>query len=81
MLENLQLWIYGAAALIDTVLLFALLERHNWRAVTVWMLLLAVGVWCWHAGAFVRQLVDLSVGPLADPVRWLAMCCMSLDCC
>lgn len=78
MLENMQLWIYGTAAVIDTVLLFALVERHNWRAVTVWMLLLALGVWCWHGGAFVRQLVDPSVGSLADPVRWVAMLSMAL---
>lgn len=77
MLENVQLWTYGTAALIDTVLLFALVERHNWRAVTVWMLLLALGVWMWHGGTFVRQLVEPSVGPLADPVRWLAMMSMA----
>lgn len=77
MLENMQLWIYGTAAVIDTVLLFALVERHNWRAVTVWMLLLALGVWCWHGGAFVRQLVDPSVGWLAGPVRWAAMLSMA----
>jgi signal transduction histidine kinase len=78
MLENMQLWIYGTAAVVDTVLLFALVERHNWRAVTVWMLLLALGVWCWHGGAFVRHLVDPSVGALADPVRWMAMMSMAL---
>lgn len=77
MLENVQLWIYGTAALIDTVLLFALVERHNWRAVTVWMVLLALGVWLWHGGSFVRQLVEPSVGPLADPVRWLSMMAMA----
>jgi len=77
MLENMQLWVYGTAAVIDTVMLFALVERHNWRAVTVWMLLLAMGVWCWHGGTFVRFLVDQSVGPLADPVRWLAMVSMA----
>ncbi len=77
MLENMQLWVYGTAAVIDTVLLFSLVERHNWRAVTVWMLLLAMGVWCWHGGTFVRFLVDQSVGPLANPVRWLAMLSMA----
>lgn len=77
MFENVQLWIYGTAAVIDTVLLFALVERHNWRAVTVWMLLLALGVWSWHGGCFIRQLVEHSVGPLADPVRWLGMLAMA----
>jgi signal transduction histidine kinase len=77
MIENMQLWIYGTAAVIDTVLLFALIERHNWRTVTVWMVLLALGVWMWHGGIFVRQLVDQAVGPLADPVRWLAMLAMA----
>lgn len=78
MLDNLQLWVYGTTAVIDTVLLFALIERHNWRTVTAWMLLLALGVWCWHAGTFVRLLVDQSVGPLADPIRWCSMMGMSL---
>ncbi|MBS0205208.1 MAG: hypothetical protein JSS49_20075 [Planctomycetes bacterium] len=78
MLENMQLWVYGSAAVIDTVLLFALVERHNWRTVTVWMLLLAMGVWCWHGGTFVRHLVDQSVGSLADPVRWLSMMSMAV---
>lgn len=77
MLENMQLWVFGTAALIDTVLLFALLERHNWRAVTIWMLLLAVGVWTWHVSYFVWQLVNQSVGPLADPVRWFSMLAMA----
>ena len=77
MLENVQVWIYGAAALIDTVLLFALLERHNWRGVTIWMVLLAIGVWSWHGGAFARQLVEDSVGPLANPVRWMSTVWMS----
>ena len=77
MLENMPFWVYGTAAVIDTVLLFALVERHNWRAVTVWMLLLALGVWCWHGGTFVRFLVDQSVGPLANPVRWLATVSMA----
>ncbi|WP_010588368.1 sensor histidine kinase [Schlesneria paludicola] len=77
MLENMQLWVFGTAALIDTVLLFALLERHNWRAVTIWMLLLAVGVWTWHVSYFVWQLVGQSVGPLADPMRWFSMLAMA----
>ena len=77
MLENMQLWVFGTAALIDTVLLFALLERHNWRAVSIWMLLLAVGVWTWHVSYFVRLLVNHSVGPLADPVRWFSMLAMA----
>lgn len=78
MAESVQLWIYGTAAVVDTVLLFALVERHNWRAVTIWMLMLALGVWMWHGGVFVRQLVEHSVGPLADPVRWLSMMSMAL---
>jgi signal transduction histidine kinase len=77
MLDNMQLWVFGTAALVDTVLLFALMERQNWRAVTIWMLLLALGVWSWHVGYFVRQLVNESVGPLANPVRWLSMLAMA----
>src|SRR5579871_5908278 len=77
MYDNMQLWVYGTTAVVDTVLLFALIERHNWRAVTIWMLLLALGVWCWHGGTFVRFLIDRSVGPLADPMRWCSALSMA----
>ena len=77
MLENVQLWVTGTAALISTVLLFALLERHNWRAVSLWMAILALGAWSWHVGYFLRQLVDQSVGPLGDIVRWLTALAMA----
>ena len=77
MLDNLQLWVFGAAALVDTVLLFALLERHNWRAVTIWMLLLALGVWSWHVGYFVLVLITDSAGSLAGPMHWASMLAMA----
>ncbi len=77
MTDPVQLWSFGVAALVDTVLLLAFVERPNRRAVTVWMLLLAFGVWCWHSGTFVRLLVDRSVGPLADPVRWASTVVMT----
>lgn len=77
MLENVQLWMTGTAALFSTVLLFALIERHNWRAVSVWMVILALGAWSWHVGYFVRLLVNESIGPLADTVRWLTMLAMA----
>ena len=77
MAENIHLWINGTAAVIDTVLLFALMERHNWRAAPFWMLVLALGVWCWHAGTLVRQMADHSIGAIADPIRWAAMTVMA----
>ena len=57
MLSDLQLFGFGAATVIDTVLVLALVERPNRRQVAVWMLWLTAAAWLWHAGCFVHTLL------------------------
>lgn len=77
MYDGLQTFVIGAAMVCDTVLLMALVERPNWRSVTVWMLLLALGVWLWHTGTFAHALLSGSTGPLAFQADRAAMIVMS----
>jgi signal transduction histidine kinase len=58
MSSDLELLCLGAALVVDTVLLLAMLERRNWRYETVWIVLLTVGAWLWHAGAFSGALLE-----------------------
>lgn len=44
----------GAAAIIDTALLLALIERRNWRQAPLPVVLLVLGAWLWHAGGLVH---------------------------
>lgn len=61
--RELQLFGLGSAAVIDTVLIMALLERPNRRHVALWMFLLTFGAWLWHAGSFIHTL-------LLDSTHW-----------
>jgi signal transduction histidine kinase len=77
MLADLQLFSYGAAAVLETVLLAAMIERRNRRAVTLWMLLVTLGAWLWHTGLFATSLLAESSGPWLVQVQWLAMIVMA----
>ena len=57
MFNDLQLFGLGAAAVIDTVLLMALIERPNRRHVAIWMISLTAAAWLWHSGNFVHILL------------------------
>ncbi len=57
MLSDLQLFALGAATVVDTVLVLALVERPNRRQVAVWMLWLTAAAWLWHSGSFVHTLL------------------------
>ncbi len=59
----------GVAAVIDTVLLLALLERRNRRRVFLPVSLLTLGVWLWHVGDFGGRLLAEMKGPWASDVR------------
>ena len=52
MLSELQLLGLGAATVIDTVLLVALIERPNRRQVALWMLVLTAAGWLWLHPSF-----------------------------
>jgi len=47
----------GSAAVFDTVLLLALLEKRNWPFVRLPIVLLLAGGWMWHAGSFALLLL------------------------
>ncbi len=70
---SVQLWGIGAATVIDTVLLIAMLERRNWRRALLPILVLHLGVWLLHAGTFARMLLVDVPGLWAQQVRWFAM--------
>ncbi|WP_437185321.1 sensor histidine kinase [Planctomicrobium sp. SH668] len=77
MADNVQLFAYGAAAVLDIVLLLSMLERQNWKYVTVWMLLLTSGVWVWHSADFVQALLSRSMSPHADRGLWMSKSVMA----
>ena len=58
MLSDLSLFGFGAATVIDTVLVLALIERPNRRQIAVWMLWLTGAAWLWHAGSFAHTLLQ-----------------------
>ncbi|WP_437193356.1 sensor histidine kinase [Planctomicrobium sp. SH527] len=77
MADNLKLFAYGAAAVLDLVLLLSLLERPNWRSVTSWMLSLTIGICLWHSGLFIHALLVQSPDELAVHGLWASMTAMA----
>ena len=73
MSESLQQWCLGTAAVIDTVLLLAMLERPNWRGIAIWMVWLVCGTWLWHVGTFAQTLLDGATSQLSLNIRCGAM--------
>lgn len=71
MLENLQLVLVGAAAVLDTLLLLALSNRRNWIYAAYSVLFLAIGTWLWHAGALALLLVSDLHGDWTLGLIWL----------
>ena len=49
MYSELHILCLGAAAVLDTVLLLAVLERRNRRYVLTPVVVLILGGWLWHA--------------------------------
>lgn len=78
MFSDLQLFGLGAATVVDTVLLVALIERPNRRHVTIWMLALTAAAWLWHAGSFVHTLLLESTHPWPLRVNSIAMTAMAI---
>ena len=70
-LQDIQLFGFGAAAVVDTAVLLMLFERRNWRRVVIPVLMFVLGAWLYHLGTFVHTLVYVggawSEGPL--PLR------------
>ncbi|HLQ44439.1 MAG TPA: hypothetical protein VK137_06910, partial [Planctomycetaceae bacterium] len=78
MFSDLQLFGLGAAAVVDTVLLMALVERPNRRHVAIWMAALTAAAWLWHAGSFIHTLLVAATHPWPLRVNALAMTAMSV---
>lgn len=77
MFDQVQLLSIGSAAVIDTALLLAILERRNWRYAPVPVLILIAGTWFWHTGGFVELLVIGLSDAWAAHVRTGAMAAMA----
>ncbi|MFM9963231.1 MAG: sensor histidine kinase [Planctomycetaceae bacterium] len=78
MLSDLQLFGLGAAAVVDTVLLLALIERPNRRHVAIWMVALMTAAWLLHSGSFIHTLLVAVTHPWPLRVNAFAMMAMSL---
>lgn len=75
MLANIETFLLGFAAVIDTVLLLVLLERGNRPEVPVWLTWSFLGLWLLHVGDFLHSLLADSTGLTA--LR-LDACCMTM---
>jgi len=77
MFQTVQSISVGAAAVFDTVLLLALLERRNWPFVRVPIVVMMAGAWLWHAGHFCLFLVVDLPGAWPRQVQSLCMLAMA----
>ncbi len=75
--QDIQLLCIGAAAVIDTALLLVLMERRNWRRVVLPVVLLMLGAWLYHTGAFIHTLIVNTPGSMATLIHWCAMLAMA----
>lgn len=76
--SDLELMCFGAATIVDAVLLMAILERRNWRHVVMPVALLAVGALLWHGGGFLHLLFTGLPAGWVGPVQWLSMVAMAI---
>jgi len=76
--SDIELMSFGAATIVDVVLLMAIIERRNWRHVVLPVALLVVGALLWHGGGFVHLLFLGVPGDWVGPVQWTSMLAMAL---
>lgn len=76
MFDHMQLVLVGTAATIDTLVLLALSTRRNWGYAAYSVLLLCLGNWLWHVGAFVLLFMDGVTGPWTLGIGWLSRLAM-----
>lgn len=77
MADKIELILLGLAAVIDTVLLLAMLERVNRPLIPIWIAGLLIATWTWHSGSFVHVLLRDSVGQLATWADCITMSAMA----
>lgn len=77
MFDSLQLAAIGSAAVLDAVLLIALLEKPNRRRVALWMLWMTGATFLFHAGSFFHHLLARAGTPWALALDRAAMLTMA----
>lgn len=71
--KDLEIFLLGAATLLDTALLLILLDRSNRRRIVAPLLLLVLGAWLFHAGAWGQVLLRDSLGSWTAWLYWLVL--------
>ncbi|MBL8818864.1 MAG: hypothetical protein JNL58_22740 [Planctomyces sp.] len=77
MFEQIEFFLLGFAAVVDTVLLLTISERVNRPRVPNWLLILVGSAWMWHTGAFIHFLLRTVDGPTALRLDQICMTAMS----
>ncbi len=77
MFDNIRLTAIGVAAVLDAVLLIALIERPNRRRVATWMWWMIGSTLVFHAGGFIHHLVAQADTPWALHIDRASMTCMA----
>lgn len=77
MIYRFGIFCSGLGALIDTVLLLALIEPRNFRRVMAPAVGLAFGSWLLHVGGFVHGIVENMDPAIARPLHHVAMTAMA----
>jgi signal transduction histidine kinase len=78
MLDRLGMLCAGLGAVIDTVVLLAILEPRNLRRVMAPVAPMVLGAWLLHAGGFIHGLVGPMHPDLARPSHHVSMTAMAL---
>ena len=60
--SDLEIFLLGAAAVLDTALLLILLDRSNRRRIVAPLLLLVLGAWLFHSGVWAQVLLRDGLG-------------------
>jgi signal transduction histidine kinase len=78
MLASIELFAYGAATVIDTVLLVTLVDARNYARVMLPIVLLTCGTWLFHFGTFFHAYFESLETPWSGELHWWAMSVMAL---
>ena len=71
--SDLEIFLLGAAAVLDTALLLILLDRSNRRRIVAPLLLLVLGAWLFHSGVWAQVLLRDGLGGWTARLYWLAL--------
>ena len=71
--RDLEIFLLGAAWVVDTALLLILLDRNNRRRIVAPLLLLVLGAWLFHTGAWGQSLLQSNPSDWAGHLYWLLL--------